>query len=199
MTDLFMQRVTHNNNRNIRANVSHAINAIDKLSEEALFGLTLIYAFQNIYPCNGSIVNGIDELNNNFLILIGDKELPDDFNLHWLYELEILNLVHFRAGTAGTDFFSGLPQMLPGYVATGITIESSMSAEFNDKLANVSLPFYGTFVKHEFCSHHYRIPITYYGDIDRLEIENQRLNVEQKKVVRAIFDSYTDDSDPVVY
>lgn len=196
LVDLLAQRVEHNGNRNVKANVSYAVNAIDKISDEALFGLTLIYMMQNVYPDNGKIFDGIKELNNNLSALIGKKELPDEERLHWLYELEILNLVHFRAGTVGTDFFSDLPQMLPGYVALGLRYESAKFPWAMDKM-NGEFSESDLFVSHEFFpeTNYLRIPITYFGDIEKFKINDKLLTLSQKNAMREIFDCYTENVD----
>ena len=73
LSDLILQRIANSNNRNVKANISYAISVVDKITDEALFGLTLIYAMQRIFPKSGHILKGLDELDNNIFNIIKDR------------------------------------------------------------------------------------------------------------------------------
>ena len=90
LSELLVHRFKEGDNRIARAGISLAVDVVDKVSDEALLGLTVAHAVNSFQPVTGDINQGLDVLNDLFgKVIYGELPLGDD----WLDHLDILNAV----------------------------------------------------------------------------------------------------------
>lgn len=121
LSELLVHRVKKGNDRNIRAGVSRAVEIVDKISDEALLGLTVLHSILTFSPSSGDITIGLDVLDDIF-----DKitylNLPN--GNEWLEHLDILNAIRINSFFASDKFIDIFSQVLSGYVVAGVRIDS---------------------------------------------------------------------------
>lgn len=97
LSELLIHRTKQNNiNKNVA--ISNAVEIVDKLTEDALFVLTIFHAVTVFYPISGNINDGFKTLNELFGKIINNKNLPD--NDDWEENLEMNRIMSFN--TLGT-------------------------------------------------------------------------------------------------
>src|SRR5690606_36882980 len=90
LSELLIHRFQQGENRIARAGISLAVEIVDKVSDDALLGLTVRHALDRFLPTSGDIYQGLDVLNDLFgKILYRDLPVGQD----WLDHLDILDAV----------------------------------------------------------------------------------------------------------
>lgn len=137
LSELLVHRFNRSGNRNTKAGISFAVEIVDKISDEALLGLTLVHAVNNFIPTSGDISVGLDVLNEIFKkIIVNDPPAGQD----WLDHLDILNAVrlnHLGGMKRLIDFYS---EVMPGYVDVGIPKDSEDHMRAIDVLRGNGIP-----------------------------------------------------------
>lgn len=90
LSELLIHRAKKNN-INENAAISHAIEIIDKITEEALLALTIFYSVMNVYPITGNINHGFQALDEHFGKIMNSSTLPDSED--WIDNLEMNRLI----------------------------------------------------------------------------------------------------------
>ena len=125
LVDLLKNRAEQGNHARVRLATSHAIRAADKLSLEALNGLTAIWAL-------GSLGAAQPGINNEFASRAGVAErllslgLPDGRG--WVEDADALNLVRMSAGGLGVTrktYRQLFTERVSSQLNTGIDLEAS--------------------------------------------------------------------------
>ena len=137
LSELLIQRVKKGTDRNVRAGISRAVEIVDKISDEALLGLTVAHSLAAFTPSTGSIENGVEVLAGLF-----EKTMyaPLPKGSVWLENLDVLDAI--RVSSLGslkkTDNFYAA--RLSGYVDIGIEKESGNYECALAVLRDASLP-----------------------------------------------------------
>ena len=203
LSELLIHRFEKGDNRNSRAGISLAVEIVDKVSDEALIGLTVSHAVTQFVPISGHIHQGLDTLDGLFgQIIYG--ELPA--GQEWLDHLDILNatrLSSFGGMKKVRDYYS---DMMSGYVDVGINKGSENFSKAIDVLDRNNLPR-DLLIDHEFNNEFQRIPVANRGHIQELSLRqvvmekgSQRLNTvaltrEQIDAIDLIYGLYSQDND----
>ncbi|KDN30099.1 hypothetical protein VFDL14_05030 [Vibrio fortis] len=201
LSELLVHRFKKGENRITRAGVSVAVDIIDKISDEALLGLTVTHAVNNFSPTSGELYGGLDTLNALFgKIFYGP--LPTGYE--WLDHLEILNTVRLSSFATMKKTNDYYPNLLAGYVDVGIEKDSEVHATAIKELESCNLPA-ALLSEHSLNNKYVRIPVVNKGSISRLTLQRTiplndssitipvMLTDEQKAVLESIYDMYSND------
>ncbi|MCC8104656.1 MAG: hypothetical protein LIO99_01315 [Clostridiales bacterium] len=117
LSELLAHRAQNNDSSDARIGVSRAIEVVDKVSDEALLGLTAAYSFLTYNLLTGSISESLGDLDNFFGKLIKEK-LPKGTT--WLEQLDILDAVRLSGFGTMRDLSDLCRNHFSGYIAVGI-------------------------------------------------------------------------------
>lgn len=199
LSELLVHRFKKGENRITRAGISLAVEIIDKISDEALLGLTVTHSVNTFTPTNGDLHKGLDTLNTLFgKIFYG--ELPTGYA--WLDHLDILNTVRLSSFGSLKKVQEYYSDMLSGYVAVGIEKDSEDYATALEKLGAVNLSK-SLLVVHSLNDKYLRIPVVNRESIGNLSLQQivyhqgsevilpMKLTVEQQEALESIYDLYS--------
>lgn len=201
LSELLVHRFQKGDNRIARAGISLAVDIVDKISDEALLGLTVAHAVNNFTPVTGDIGQGLDVLNNLFG-KVSYGELP--LGHEWLDHLDILNAVRINSFGSLKKVQQYYPEILHGYVDVGIEKDSESHTKAIEILDANKLPG-AILVNHSLNSDYLRIPIPNRAQIDAISLQQSvlqngslvvvsvKLLEEQKEAINAIYDLYSQD------
>ncbi|MDR1006105.1 MAG: hypothetical protein LBL74_04500 [Bacteroidales bacterium] len=201
LSELLIHRFQKGENRKIRAGISHAIGIIDEISDDALLGLTVFHSVSYFLPVTGDILSGLFVLNALFEKVIY-SQLPkgDD----WLDHLDILDTIRINSVDKFKKIKQYYPELLDGYIATGIEKTSDDYKKATEILFNAGLQ--NILVEHTLNPDFVRINVPNKKQIDSLlfqgMVNNGGLLVpvgiqftnEQKEAVKTVYDLYKKDS-----
>lgn len=202
LSELLIYRFQKGTNRNARAGVSLAVDIVDKISDEALLGLTVAHAVAQFVPISGDFNQGLNALESLFGKLFYG-ELPK--GQEWLDHLDVLNTI--RLSTFGSmkktrEYYSNI---LSGYVDVGIEKESDNHKKALEIISKNNLTK-DLLVGHDFNNKYLRIPVTNRGYIQNLSLHkvvmhegkqrviNFPLTKDQLNAVDSIYDLYSKDN-----
>lgn len=201
LSELLIHRFQKGENRISRAGISRAVEIVDKISDEALLGLTVFHSVLYFFPASGDIHQGLNVLNDLFGKLFYGK-LPT--GNEWLDHLDILDAV--RINSLGglkkiQQFYSEMPV---GYFEIGIEKESENYQKATELLTTNRLP-QNILVEHALNNKFSRLNLSNKNQIDSLTLNLEvpingnlinvpvQLSEEQKNAIRAIYDLYKQD------
>lgn len=202
LSELLIHRVQKGGNRTARAGISLAVDIVDKISDEALLGLTAMHAVNSFTPLSGDIHQGLDVLNDLFGKIFY-QELPN--NRDWLDHLDILNAVRLNPFGSLKKISQYYPEQLPGYVDVGIRKNSEDHNKAIEILKNNSLPTQ-ILVEHAFNNDFIRLCICNIKNIDEIYFSVQMasgsaliytkmpLIETQKDAIISIYELYSNDA-----
>lgn len=201
LSELLVHRFQKGDNRIARAGISLAVDIVDKISDEALLGLTVAHAVNTFTPVTGDIGQGLDVLNELFgKIFYGELPLGHE----WLDHLDILNAVRLNSFGSLKKAQQYYPERLHGYVDVGIEKDSESHTKAIEILDANNLPG-ALLVNHSLNSDYLRIPIPNRAQIDAISLQQRvlqggslvvvpiKLSEEQKEAINAIYDLYSQD------
>jgi hypothetical protein len=124
LVDLLANRAKEGNSSRVRLATSQAIRAADKLSLEALNGLTALWAVGSLSPLTDLFANQLMSLSNTARVLV-ELGLPSDGG--WVRDADVLNLVrvHYGALMSRTPHKAILEKKMAVNLVTGIDMETS--------------------------------------------------------------------------
>lgn len=198
LSELLVYRVNNNNNINKNASVTKAVEVIDKISDDSLLAITVIYCITFI-PTIGDINQGINILNNIFKSILNNSELP--YNNEWLDNAEILGIMRINTFSQMKKFEDIYFDNLRGYFSKGIQKNSEHYRDTLNKLKENNIPI-DILVEHELNQEHVRLNISNKEQIDNIKmlkiVGNNSITFvnysdKQKEVIRGIFRSYEND------
>jgi hypothetical protein len=184
-----------------RTGISLAVEIVDKVSDEALLGLTVRHAIDSFIPAGGDIGQGLDVLNDLFGKIFY-KELPIGHD--WLDHLDILNAVRLTPFGGLKKVAQFYPEQLSGYVDVGIEKNSENHNKAIEILKRNNLPS-SILIDHTFNSDFLRLCVARKKSIDELSMNiqivddgklvtiQQKLSQEQKQAIQSIYELYTND------
>ncbi|MFA0694417.1 LPO_1073/Vpar_1526 family protein [Vibrio sp. 10N.222.49.C9] len=202
LSELLIHRFKKGDNRVTRAGISLAVEIIDKISDEALLGLTVAHSVANFFPASGDLHLGLNTLNRLFEKIIYGK-LPT--GQEWLDHLDILNTV--RLSSFGSlrklqDYYS---DVLCGYIDVGIEKDSESYASAIKILQDNNLSI-ELLVEHSLNSAYVRIPVANRAHIKDLSFQRTVVNEgaevlvpvplspEQSLAIESVYDLYSNDN-----
>jgi hypothetical protein len=202
LSELLIHRFQKGENRIVRAGISLAVEIVDKVSDEALLGLTVAHAVNSFLPTSGDIHQGLDTLNDLFgKIFYG--ELPTGHD--WLDHLDILNTVRLISFGSLKKVQQYYPEKLSGYVDVGIDKKSENYDKVVEILKNNNLPS-DILIDHALNSDFLRVCVPNRNLIvDTISLQQQmiyegksfivpvKLSETQIKAINFIYDLYSQD------
>lgn len=137
LAELLAHRVEKSNERKTKASISKAVEIVDQIDDDALCGLTMVYAINSWCAVSGGISEGLNVMNE-LLSSLCYRELPHGFD--WVYHLDILDAV--RSSPVGTfkKFADYYTDIFNGYVCGGIQVESENHSKALGILKEANLP-----------------------------------------------------------
>lgn len=167
LSELLIHRFQNGSNRNTRAGVSLAIDIVDKVSDEALLGLTVAHAIFQFIPTSGDIQQGLNALESLFGKLLY-SDLPE--GQEWLDHLDVLNTIRLNSFGSMKKIQEYYSNALPGYIDVGIEKDSENHEKAKEIISKNNLPN-NLLIEHDFNSQYLRIPV-----INREYIQEITLN-----------------------
>ncbi|MEZ8321875.1 hypothetical protein AB6C72_26120, partial [Vibrio splendidus] len=184
-----------------RAGIHLAVDIVDKISDEALLGLTVAHAVSTFLPVAGDAHRGLDVLNDLFgKVFYGT--LPK--GQEWLDHLDILNTVRLSTFGQLKKIQQFYPEVLSGYVDTGIENGSENHNRAMEIFKKNNLP-QDLLVEHCFNSSFLRLPVSDRQQIDTLTLQQQlihqgqmilvpvKLSPEHVNAIKSVYDLYSND------
>lgn len=201
LSELLVHRFQKDENRIVRAGISRAVEIVDKISDDALLGLTVLHAATNFIPVSGDIKQGLNTLNDLFgKIIYGSLPSSGD----WLDHLDILDAVRISSLGSLKKIQQLYPERLAGYIEVGIEKTSGDYNKAFEILKSNGLS-QNILVDHAFNNNFVRLnitdkkripslklsqPITYNG---KIIFQENPVSEEQIKAINSIYDLYKKD------
>lgn len=201
LSELLIHRFQKGENRITRAGISRAVEIVDKISDEALLGLTVFHSASYFFPVSGDIHQGLNVLNDLFGKLFYNK-LPT--GNEWLDHLDILDAVRINSLVGLKKIQQYYPERLVGYIEIGIEKESENYQKAIELLTSKQLP-QDILVEHALNKNYLRLNISNKNQIDSGNMQIQlpmngnlvsvpvQLSDEQKNAIRAVYELYKQD------
>lgn len=134
LSDLLLHRLEQKDDMQRRLGICKAIEVVDKISDEALIALSIVYAIQKFVPTSYDLQEGLSTLDNLYGTLLDSHQLPKTTD--WLEHLDLLSAI--RLGIKGINSFKKIeeymPQHLSQYLISGVEDNSeelnSIKSEF---------------------------------------------------------------------
>lgn len=201
LSELLIHRFQKGENRIARAGISIAVEIVDKVSDDALVGLTVRHALDSFLPAAGDIYQGLDTLNDLFGNLLY-RDLP--VGQEWLDHLDVLDAVRLSGFGSLKKVEQYYSEALSGYVDVGIEKHSADHSKANDLLLSQNLPT-GILVEHSFNSSYLRVCVPSKDKIDGLSLtvpvlQNgkllhvwQSLTETQRQTIHSVYELYSKD------
>lgn len=202
LSELLLHRFKKGNDRVARAGIGYAVDIVDKISDDALSGLTAAHAVSNFIPAAGEVKQGLDVLDELYGKII-DRELPT--GQLWLDHLDILNAVRLTAFGGLKKIAEYIPELLSGYVDVGIKKGSEEYEKAMEVLEESNLPK-NLLCEHSLNSDYLRIPVPQRRQIESIKLQQAvsnngsvivgpvKLSQEQTTSLQSIYDLYTTDA-----
>lgn len=201
LSELLIHRFQKGENRIIRAWVSRAVEIVDKISDDALLGLTVSHAISTFYPVSGDIHQGLDVLNDLFgKLFYSTLPIGND----WLDHLDVLDTVRLNSFGNLKKVQQYYPEQLAGYIDVGIEKGSENFTKAIEIIKDHQLP-QNLLTDHPFNNSFLRINIPNKQQIKSLNLQHQvthqgniisiplPLTEDQKNAINSIYDLYKQD------
>lgn len=199
LTELLAHRVEKNSDRKTKASISKAVEIVDQIDDDALCGLTLVYAINSWATTSGNISHGLTMMNNLFSSLCY-RELPSGFD--WVYHLDILDAV--RSSSIGTfkKFKEYYTAIFTGYTCVGIRRDSEAHAKALEILREAQLPF-DLLVPHELNEGFMRLNVRDKASISDVElyavhnmqvVGKRKVSIQEVDALNQVWDLYSTDA-----
>lgn len=199
LSELLVHRFKKGENRIARAGINLAVGIVDKVSDDALLGLTVVHAVNHFIPFTGCIYQGLDALNDLFGKVLYDK-LPA--GQEWLEHLHILNAVRLSSFGNLKKIQQYYSEVLAGYTDVGIEKDSDNHTKAVEILNTNKLPL-GLLIDHSFNTRFQRLIVPHRGRIKGISLQQKALHEDrfvpveltqdQIKVINSIYDLYSQD------
>lgn len=180
LTELLAHRIEKRDDRKIKASIAKAVEIVDQIDDDALCGLTIAYAINNWGAGTGSILQGLNDMNELFSSLCY-RELPTGFD--WVYHLDILDAVRISSIGTFKKFAEYYPAIFDGYTCVGIQKDSENYAKALEILNETHLPT-TMLVPHELNGGYVRLPVrdqNLIANISLISIDHGRI-VSQREI-----------------
>ena len=198
LSELLIHRIQHGQTRATTSGISRAIEIVDKISDEALLGLSVAFAVERIRPCSGGLAQGLDTLDLLFSNLCYSS-LPKGSD--WLDHLDILDAVRLSAFSGLKKLEDYYAEQMSGYCTAGILKDSEAFTTVQKIIFDSALP-QDTLVPNELNPEYFRLPVINKSAIDNLTLYHTQIvngvpittpvpaTIDQKKAVEKIYSLY---------
>lgn len=201
LSELLLHRFKKGDDRVARAGIGYAVDIVDKISDEALLGLTVAHAVSNFSPATGEISQGLDLLDELYGKIIY-RELPT--GQQWLDHLDILNAVRLNTFGGMKKIAEYYPEKLAGYIDVGIMKDTENHTKAIEILSSNNLPEQ-ILAEHSLNSDYLRIQIPHKAQIESFTLQQTiksnggvflvpvKLTETQVAALISIYDLYNQD------
>lgn len=199
LSELLIHRIENRDSRKIKASISKAIEVVDKIDDDALCGLTVVYLANRITVCTGKINDGLRKLADAFSEIINSR-LPDGES--WMSYLDVLDVIRLSDINKFKKFYDYYFDRFTGYSAIGICKNSN---EYNKALEILQRAKINkeTLIDHELLKGYVRLPLTILSELSFLsktiaipnipfEVKIQ-LNEDEKTAIKDVINLYSQD------
>jgi len=166
LSELLLHRFRKGEDRVARAGIGYAVDIVDKISDEALLGLTAFHATGNFFPNSGELNQGLDVLDDLYGKII-DRELPT--GQVWLDHLDILNAVRLSSFGEMKKIANYYPEIMTGYIDVGIKKGSDNHTSALEMLKSNNLPE-RLLAEHSLNCDYLRIPVVHKRQIESITL-----------------------------
>lgn len=198
LSELLLHRVKKDKDRKVCVGIKKAIEIVDQVDDDALCALTVAYTIERMFPATGSIMQGLNVLENVFSKLCYTNLCKGG---EWLDHLEILDAVRLNqiGSLKKLDLFYA--EQLDGYVCVGIKKESENYQKALSLLNSSNLPR-KLLLDHELLEGYVRLPVINKKQICSLKLVNRKIvsgelveqpveiSSGQKNTLERIYDLY---------
>lgn len=140
LSDLLLHRLEQKDDMQRRLGICKAIEVVDKISDEALIALSIVYAVTKFVPVSDDIQKGLLVLDNLYGTLLDNHQLPKAKD--WLEHLDLLSAI--RLGIEGIDSFKKIeeymPQQLSQYLISGVEDNSEELNSIKSEFVQCEIP-----------------------------------------------------------
>lgn len=202
LSELLIHRFKKGDNRVTRAGISRAVEIVDKISNDALLGLTVFHSVTHFFPLSGNIQQGLNVLNDLFgKIIYGNLPIGSE----WLDHLDILDAIRISSFGKLKKIEQYYSEMLHGYIDEGIEKKSDNHNSAIELLKSNGLP-QNILIDHALNADFVRIDIPNKDQINSLTLQQsivyngQRallkipLSDTQKDSIKSIYELYKKDN-----
>lgn len=141
LSELLIHRIKRDGNYTTGAAIKRAIDEVDNLSDDALLGLTIIFAIDSYVPVSGDVHEGLQTLNNLYGKIMKSKFVNID-GKSWLENLEIINAIRINPLLQNKRLEDIYLEAFDGYFSLGIKKDSDNYNKAIEILQNNQLPLY---------------------------------------------------------
>lgn len=139
LSELLVNRIEQQFNRERRLGVVKAIEVVDQIDEKALIGLSLVYAFSKYAPVSRRINDGLKALDRFYGAIISKKFLPQ--GVSWMEHLELLMAIRIK--DKGLHHFKKSEEYIPKcfsmYLEKGLQADSEEYHKLQERFEQVGL------------------------------------------------------------
>ena len=201
LAELLVCRITKGQSRKNRAGISRAVEIIDKIDDDALCALTVVYAVDKFIPMSVDCKEGLQALNTMFDKLLY-MDLP--YGEDWMEHLDILDTIRISPMTHFKKSNKYWPERLDGYSAAGIEIESDDYEKAIALLSEVGIDK-RVLKPNEFLEGYVKLPVVNKDEIEKIHLIersstsgsiasiSRQLNEKELSILNSVWDLYTDD------
>lgn len=175
LTELLAHRIEKKDDRKIKASIARAVEIVDQIDDDALCGLTIVYAINTWCPATGSIPQCLGAMNELFASL-SYQELPA--GLDWVAHLDILDAVRISSIGAFKKFAEYYPAVFDGFTCVGIQKDSKNYAKAIEILNETHLPK-ALLIPHELNDGYVRLPVQNKNSIANINL----ISTPQEKII----------------
>lgn len=198
LSELLLHRVKKDKDRKVRVGIKKAIEIVDQVDDDALCALTVAYTVERLFPATGSIIQGLNVLENVFSKLCYTNLCK---GREWLDHLEILDAVRLTQFSSLKKLDLFYAEQLDGYVCVGIKKESENYQKALSLLNSGNLPR-ELLCDHELLEGYVRLPVINKKQICSLKLVNRQMisgklvdqfietSNEQNSILEQIYDLY---------
>lgn len=147
LAELLLNRVKDGENRGKRLAINTAIDVVDKIPEDALLGLGMVYAIMNLSPITENFYKRLESYNKLYDNIIENSTLP--FGTEWLEHLDLLSII--RLSPKGIGEFKKMENVIPdlfkSYKVTGLANDDSTLLQIKEDFKRSNIPL-NAFIPH---------------------------------------------------
>lgn len=139
LSELLIHRIKRDGNYTTGAAIEKAIDEVDNLSDDALLGLTIIFALNSYVPVSGDVHQGLQTLDNLYGKIIKNESI-NIIGKSWLENLEIINAIKITPFSGNKRLEDYYFEAFDGYSCLGIKKDSDNYNKAIEILRNNQLP-----------------------------------------------------------
>ena len=196
LSELLINRIKKADDYVIKAATNKTIEIIDNISEEALLGITLLFAIYNLTPEAGRLDIGIKILDSLYEKLINEDDMP--VNQYWIDNLELVQAIRIIPFSTASKYQDILFNTLNGYFVDGLKKDSEVYKEAVKKIEKAQLPL-DILYNNPYWDGYYILAIPNENSIENVKINRMTfngktlaLNINEIQIItlKEIFKSY---------